>query len=127
MAHKAVRRLPLARLAEGSRARSSRRRPTFGSVLGLGCGNFFGPVLGLASRRQFPPNPRVQQRLGYISLLVRDYDEAIAYYTSVLGFRLVEDTPLAPGKRWILVMPPGPDAAAGGLCRRRRRLRPAGR
>ena len=58
----------------------------------------------------------MQQRLGYISLLVRDYDEAIAYYTSVLGFRLVEDTPLAPGKRWVLVAPPGPGAAAGGGC-----------
>ena len=58
----------------------------------------------------------MQQRLGYISLLVRDYDEAIAYYTSVLGFRLVEDTPLAPGKRWVLVAPPGPDAATVGAC-----------
>ena len=79
-------------------------------------GHFFGLALGLASRRQFPPNPRVQQRLGYISLLVRDYDEAIAYYTNVLGFRLVEDTPLAPGKRWVLVVPPGPDASAVGAC-----------
>jgi lactoylglutathione lyase len=38
---------------------------------------------------------------------VRDYDEAIAYYCGVLGFRLVEDTPLGSGKRWCLVMPPG--------------------
>jgi lactoylglutathione lyase len=48
----------------------------------------------------------MSQRIAYVSLLVRDYDEAIAYYTSVLGFRLVEDTPLAPGKRWVLVVPP---------------------
>jgi len=47
------------------------------------------------------------QRLAAVSLLVRDYDEAIAYYTGTLGFRLVEDTPLAPGKRWVLVAPPG--------------------
>lgn len=55
------------------------------------------------------------QRLGAVSLLVRDYDEAIAYYTRVLGFRLVEDTPLEPGKRWVLVAPPGAssDHAAG--------------
>ena len=57
------------------------------------------------------------QRLGALSLLVRDYDEAIAYYTGVLGFRLVEDTPLAPDKRWVLVAPP--DAAGArpaGTC-----------
>jgi catechol 2,3-dioxygenase-like lactoylglutathione lyase family enzyme len=45
--------------------------------------------------------------IGYISLLVRDYDEAIAYYTTVLGFRLVEDTALGAGKRWVLVAPRG--------------------
>lgn len=46
------------------------------------------------------------QHVGYVALVVRDYDEAIAYYTSVLGFELVEDTPLE-GKRWVLVRPPG--------------------
>eukprot|EP01031_Cornospumella_fuschlensis_P014033 gene14033-17152_t len=56
----------------------------------------------------------MSQRLGSVSLLVRDYDEAIAYYTGVLGFRLVEDTPLAPGKRWVLVAPPGANDA--GTC-----------
>jgi catechol 2,3-dioxygenase-like lactoylglutathione lyase family enzyme len=56
----------------------------------------------------------MNQRIGYVSLLVRDYDEAIAYYTGVLGFRLVEDTPLAPGKRWVLVAPPS--ATDGGTC-----------
>ena len=34
------------------------------------------------------------------SLLVRDYDEAIAFFTGALRFRLVEDTPLGDGKRW---------------------------
>ena len=57
------------------------------------------------------------QRIGSVSLLVRDYDEAIAYYTRVLGFRLVEDTPLAPGKRWVLVAPPAAsDDHAAGTC-----------
>ncbi|MEI8089435.1 MAG: VOC family protein [Opitutaceae bacterium] len=56
----------------------------------------------------------MNQRIGYVSLLVRDYDEAIAYYTSVLGFRLVEDTPLAPAKRWVLVAPPS--STLGGTC-----------
>lgn len=45
--------------------------------------------------------------LGAVSLLVRDYDEAIAYYTGTLGFTLIEDTPLGGGKRWVLVAPPG--------------------
>ncbi len=47
------------------------------------------------------------QHIGYISLLVRDYDEAIAYFTGQLGFGLVEDTDLGNGKRWVLVAPPG--------------------
>jgi catechol 2,3-dioxygenase-like lactoylglutathione lyase family enzyme len=38
---------------------------------------------------------------------VRDYDEAKAYYTGVLGFTAVEDTDLGGGKRWLLVAPPG--------------------
>jgi lactoylglutathione lyase len=49
----------------------------------------------------------VNQRIGYVALVVRDYDEAIAFYTEKLGFELIEDTPLAGGKRWVLVRPPG--------------------
>lgn len=49
----------------------------------------------------------MQQSLAHIALVVRDYDEAIAYYTQVLGFELLEDTTLAPGKRWVLVAPRG--------------------
>jgi catechol 2,3-dioxygenase-like lactoylglutathione lyase family enzyme len=47
------------------------------------------------------------QHLGCVALLVRDYDEAREYYTCVLGFDLIEDTPLPDGKRWVLVAPPG--------------------
>jgi catechol 2,3-dioxygenase-like lactoylglutathione lyase family enzyme len=47
------------------------------------------------------------QTLGAVALVVRDYDEAIAYYTGVLGFTLVEDSPRGAGKRWVLVAPPG--------------------
>jgi catechol 2,3-dioxygenase-like lactoylglutathione lyase family enzyme len=50
------------------------------------------------------------QTLGYVALVVRDYDEAIAYFTNQLGFRLIEDSPskdrLGRGKRWVLVAPP---------------------
>lgn len=46
------------------------------------------------------------QTLALVALLVRDYDEAIAYFTGALGFRLVEDTPLTAEKRWVVVAPP---------------------
>lgn len=45
--------------------------------------------------------------VGSVALLVRDYDEAIAFYTAALGFDLLEDTPLGGGKRWVRVAPPG--------------------
>jgi catechol 2,3-dioxygenase-like lactoylglutathione lyase family enzyme len=51
------------------------------------------------------------QTLGYVALVVRDYDEALAYFTQSLGFTVTEDTPakdrLGNDKRWILVRPPG--------------------
>ncbi len=47
------------------------------------------------------------QTIAQLALLVRDYDEAIAWFTRVLGFSLVEDTPLGAGKRWVRVVPPG--------------------
>ena len=43
--------------------------------------------------------------LGMITLLVDDYDQAINYYTNVLGFTLVEDTPLSDIKRWVVLSP----------------------
>ncbi|HNP72188.1 MAG TPA: VOC family protein [Kouleothrix sp.] len=46
------------------------------------------------------------QTLGLIALVVRDYDEAIAYYVGVLGFSLVEDTYIPEqDKRWVVVAP----------------------
>lgn len=48
-----------------------------------------------------------RQRIGAVALVVRDYDEAKAWYTGVLGFDLIEDTPMGGGKRWLLVAPPG--------------------
>ena len=47
------------------------------------------------------------QHIGYIALLVRDYDEAISYFIEKLGFAVAEDTDLGGGKRWVLVAPPG--------------------
>ena len=45
------------------------------------------------------------QTLATVSLLVRDYDEAIAFFTTALRFKLVEDTTLEGGKRWVVVTP----------------------
>jgi catechol 2,3-dioxygenase-like lactoylglutathione lyase family enzyme len=60
--------------------------------------------------------------LALFSILVRDYDEAIAFYTNVLGFELLEDTTLEPAtaerpfaKRWVRVRPrPLSGAGSGG-------------
>ncbi len=45
-------------------------------------------------------------RIATVALVVRDYDEAIGFYVEKLGFELIADTALAPGKRWVLVAPP---------------------
>ena len=45
--------------------------------------------------------------IGFLTLLVHDYDSAIAWFTEKLGFTLVSDTALTPEKRWVLVAPPG--------------------
>ncbi len=47
------------------------------------------------------------QRIASVALVVRDYDEAIAWFTDALGFELVEDTPRGGVKRWVLVQPRG--------------------
>lgn len=48
------------------------------------------------------------QNLALIALLVRDYDEALAFYVGKLGFRLVEDSAVPEqNKRWVVIEPPG--------------------
>src|ERR1044072_1071181 len=48
------------------------------------------------------------QRLGLVSLVVRDYDEALAFYVGKLGFTLVEDSFVPEqNKRWVVIEPPG--------------------
>jgi catechol 2,3-dioxygenase-like lactoylglutathione lyase family enzyme len=49
----------------------------------------------------------MKQRIALVAIVVGDYDEAIAWYTQKLGFVLVEDTPMTPGKRWVVVKPAG--------------------
>jgi catechol 2,3-dioxygenase-like lactoylglutathione lyase family enzyme len=61
------------------------------------------------SRRDHSQN--IPQTIGYISLLVRDYDDAITFFTQSLDFHLIEDTPSKDrqgrDKRWVLIAPPG--------------------
>jgi len=52
------------------------------------------------------------RRIGYITLVVRHYDEARDWFCNVLGFRLIEDTQLSPAKRWLLVAPQGAEGPA---------------
>lgn len=55
------------------------------------------------------------RHLAHVTLLVHDYDEAIAFFTDALGFDLVEDSPRTPEKRWVLVAPRGA-SDSGGAC-----------
>ncbi|NBT16981.1 MAG: hypothetical protein EBS95_11680, partial [Chitinophagia bacterium] len=45
------------------------------------------------------------KKLAHIAIVVDDYDRAIAYYTNILGFSLVQDEVLTETKRWVLVSP----------------------
>jgi catechol 2,3-dioxygenase-like lactoylglutathione lyase family enzyme len=49
----------------------------------------------------------MKQSLGHVALVVRNYDEALAFFTRTLHFTVVEDTRLSEDKRWVLVSPPG--------------------
>ena len=49
----------------------------------------------------------MQQSLARVAFVVKDYDEAIRFFTEKLRFDLIEDTPLEPGKRWVVVAPKG--------------------
>jgi len=54
----------------------------------------------------------MERRLALVTFLVREYDEAIAFFTGPLKFSLEEDTVLGPDKRWVRVAPAG----ANGTC-----------
>ncbi|MEW2634889.1 VOC family protein [Streptomyces sp. NPDC048389] len=56
--------------------------------------------------------------IALVTLVVRDYDEAIAFYTETLGFDLVEDTDRGDGSRWVVVRPPGSAPGTGLLLAR---------
>ena len=51
----------------------------------------------------------MNQSIGLVAILVREYDEALNFYLGKLGFRLIEDTPVpSQQKRWVVVAPVGP-------------------
>src|SRR5258708_14606017 len=56
-----------------------------------------------------PPSPaHMKQRLGLVSLVVRDYDGALEFFVGKLGFVVVEDSDVPEqSKRWVVVAPPG--------------------
>ncbi|MET9507885.1 VOC family protein [Streptomyces flavidovirens] len=56
--------------------------------------------------------------IALVTLVVRDYDDAIAFYTDALGFELAEDTDRGDGSRWVVVRPPGSAAGTGLLLAR---------
>lgn len=60
----------------------------------------------------------MRQSIALVALVVRDYDEALAFYVDVLGFELVEDREVPEqAKRWVVVAPPGGRGAALLLAR----------
>lgn len=60
----------------------------------------------------------MKQSIALVALVVRDYDEAIDFYTNKLGFTLVEDTyQPEQDKRWVVVKPPGDSATSLLLAR----------
>lgn len=49
----------------------------------------------------------MNQNIAHLTLVVKDYDEAISFYIEKLKFTVIEDTVLSPAKRWVIIAPPG--------------------
>ena len=62
-------------------------------------------------------NKKMKQELFQFALVVKDYDEAIDFYTQKLNFDLLEDTQLSETKRWVRVRPKGSEGCALLLAR----------
>lgn len=60
------------------------------------------------------PSPARPRRLAQMTFVVRDYDEAIGFFTDALGFALTADTDMGGGKRWVTVAPTA-DGAGSAL------------
>ena len=77
-----------------------------GKAIWLLAGLLVGSALGSAQTDPGVSETRVLQ-LRYVTILVKNYDEALAWYTSVLGLKKVEDRSFGPGQRWLVVAPEG--------------------
>ncbi len=53
----------------------------------------------------------MKQKIGHVALIVKDYDEAITFYTQKLRFSVLEDTQLDVDKRWVVISPPGEEGS----------------
>ena len=82
-------------------------RPTFGALA-------VGALRIFTSHHLMLDKATVTQSIALITLLVRDYDEAISFFTHALRFELIEDTAVTADKRWVVVAPPDSGNAAGG-------------
>jgi catechol 2,3-dioxygenase-like lactoylglutathione lyase family enzyme len=54
----------------------------------------------------------MKQKIAHITLLVKEYEESIDFYTRTLEFKLKEDTHLSETKRWVVITPPGTEATS---------------
>lgn len=54
----------------------------------------------------------MKQKIANVTIVVKDYDEAIQFYTQKLGFELLQDVRLDTAKRWVLVAPPNSKGSA---------------
>ncbi|GAA4848865.1 VOC family protein [Algivirga pacifica] len=59
----------------------------------------------------------MSQRIANINLLVRDYEEALSFYTTCLGFEIAEDIDNGEGRRWIRLLPRNSQDCALVLCK----------
>jgi len=66
---------------------------------------------GMWSQFEHVEKRDLTQTIASITLVIPDYDAAIAFYVDQLGFALIEDTPLSDTKRWVRVAPPGAETA----------------
>lgn len=62
---------------------------------------------------QRPHATRPTEHLALVTIVVDDYDTALDFYVAKMGFRLVEDTPVSAGKRWVVVAPDGQPETSG--------------
>ncbi|MGA2552702.1 MAG: VOC family protein [Burkholderiaceae bacterium] len=68
---------------------------------------FVAVGIASSSRAQTPPTKVGVIAIRYVTVLVTNADEALAWYTRVLGFKKVEDRSFGPGRRWLVVAPDG--------------------